>query len=92
MVTHFKWYSCTYSQYKLNCINCTYKRKHVSLSMAINEEWSMKLVSVTKLASVLNRTSNIVDKSRYCAPKRLMWLKLIDWLLIKGKNNKTFLV
>jgi len=32
-----------------------------------------------------------VDKSRYRIPQGLMWFKLIDLLLIKGENTKTFI-
>jgi len=48
--------------------------------------------SVTCLASVPNRTSNTLDKSIYRSPQGLTWFKLIDLLLIKGENNKTYMV
>jgi len=49
-------------------------------------------ISITWLPIVPNRTSIIVDNSRYCIPNGLMWFKLINLLLIKGKNTKTFVV
>jgi len=44
------------------------------------------------LTSVQNRTSNTMYKSKYRIPQGLMCFRLIDLLLIKDENTKTFVV